>query len=177
MSLRPFIIPLAAVFVLLCFMSGCGHESEIRQPVAANEEVEFNHDHPKLAEVLTCATNGEGGVDYIWIQNNPDELKNYLTLMGSVPRRQYDSWSEPKQLGFLINAYNAATLKLVAEHYPISSIRGIGGVRSVWRLKVVSLFGVKMSLKYLVDQIIRKEFQKPAIHFALVCGSKGCPVL
>ena len=41
----------------------------------------------------------------------------------------------------------------------------------------MSLFGQKITLSHLEHEMIRKEFQSPLVHFALVCGSNSCPVL
>src|SRR5207249_4677467 len=38
----------------------------------------------------------------------------------------YARWSRAERLAFWINAYNAFTVKLVLDHYPITSIRKIG---------------------------------------------------
>ena len=169
---RAFIGVIALLLVL-----GCEHEAERGSPIPADKTVNFSHAHTKLAEILTHVSDGLGGVDYQRLQNNPDELKDYLKLAGSVPRSQYDTWSKPERMAFLLNVYNAATMKLVSGHYPVSSIKNIGGTRSVWDLKVVSLFGQKITLGHLEHEMIRKEFQSSSVHFALVCGSKGCPAL
>ena len=156
---------------------GCSHEAEKGRAIVADQKVAFSHDHPKLAKVLSKVSDGRGGVNYPWLQKHPKDLNDYLTLAASVPRRQFLEWSKPEQMAFLLNVYNAATIKLIVEHYPVSSIRDIRTIGSVWNLKVVSLFGGKISLSYLENQLLRKEFQASSVHFALVCGSKGCPVL
>ena len=164
------------VIVLLLGL-GCEHEAESELPIPADKIVKFNHGHTKLAEILSHVSDGLGGVDYQRLQKNPDELKYYLKLTASVPLSQYDMWTKPERMAFLLNVYNAATMKLVSDYYPVSSIKDIGGIRSVWDLKVVSLFGQKITLSHLEHEMIRKEFQSPSVHFALVCGSKGCPAL
>jgi len=169
---RAFIGAIALLLVL-----GCEHEAESELPIPADKMVKFSHAHTKLAEILTQVSNGLGRVDYQWLQKNPDELKDYLKLTASVPLSQYDMWTKPERMAFLINVYNAATMKLVSDHYPVSSIKDIGGIRSVWDLKVVSLFGQKITLSHLEHEMIRKEFRSPSVHFALVCGSNGCPAL
>ena len=85
-------------------------------------------------------------------------------------------------MAFLLNVYNAATLKLMADHYPVTSVKMIGGVRSVWNLKVVRLFGEKWTLNDVEHGMaeIRKAWAPISLEhfiFALVCGAKGCPVL
>ncbi len=167
---------------LICILSplsqwGCSHEAEKGQAILADKKVAFSHDHPKLAQVLSKVNDGKGGVKYTWLQKHPEDLDEYLALAGSVPREQFLEWSKHEQMAFLLNIYNAATLKLIVDHYPVSSIRDIRAIGSVWSLKAVSLFGEKISLSYLENQLLRKEFQTPSVHFALVCGSRGCPVL
>ena len=163
--------------IALLLVLGCEHEAEKGSSIPADKTVNFSHAHTKLAEILSHVSDGLGGVDYQWLQKNPDKLNDYLRLTGSVPRSQYDMWTKPERMAFLLNVYNAATLKLVSENYRVSSIKDIGGIRSVWDLKVVDLFGQKISLGHLEHEMIRKEFRSPSVHFALVCGSKGCPAL
>ena len=51
------------------------------------------------------------------------------------------SWTESQRLAFLINLYNAATLKLIVDHYPVKSIKDIGSFfKGPWDQPVVRLF-------------------------------------
>ena len=170
-----------AGFILLLLVAvllwGCKNEAESRPPIPAKEPITFDPTHPQLAKVLGKVTDGFGVVDYETLHRAPQPLDDYLNHAARVPRSQFDGWAKPERMAFLLNVYNAATLKLMADHYPIASIKMIGGVRSVWNLKVVRLFGEKCSLNHLEHEMIRKMFQSPSIHFALVCGAKGCPIL
>ncbi len=97
---------------------------------------------------------------------------------GGVSREDFDGWPEPERLAFLINLYNAATLQLIVDNYPVSSIKSLGGLaRSPWSRDFVSLFGKVVSLDDIEHTIIRKEYAEPRIHFALVCAAKSCPPL
>ena len=156
---------------------GCKNEAESRPPIPLKGPITFDPAHPQLAKVLEKVTDGFGAVDYEALHRNPEPLEAYLNLAASVPRSQFDCWTKPERMAFLLNVYNAATLKLMADHYPIASIKMIGGVRSVWNLKVVRLFGAKCSLNHVEHEMVRKMFQSPSVHFALVCGAKSCPVL
>ncbi len=170
-----------AGFILLLLgavlLWGCKNEAESRPPIPTEEPITFDSTHPQLAKVLEKVADGFGVVDYETLHRAPQPLDDYLNHAASVPRSQFDGWAKPERMAFLLNVYNAATLKLMADHYPIASIKMIGGVRSVWNLKVVRLFGEKCSLNHLEHEMIRKMFQSPSIHFALVCGAKGCPIL
>jgi hypothetical protein len=78
----------------------------------------------------------------------------------------------------LINLYNAATLKLIIDHYPVKSIKDIGSFfKGPWDQPVVRLFGNTITLNHLEHDILRKQYSEPRIHMALVCAAKSCPRL
>ena len=166
-----------ALPIVFVGIAGCSHESEKGAAVPTPKPVVFDHQHPGLAKVLAKVSDGFGMVDYGLLKKDPAELEAYLNLVATVPHSQFDGWTRPRRMAFLLNVYNATTLKLLADHHPVLSIKEIGGLRSVWNLKMGRLFGEKISLKFLEDELIRKQFNSPAVHFALVCGSRGCPVL
>ncbi|MEW6146240.1 MAG: DUF547 domain-containing protein [Thermodesulfobacteriota bacterium] len=95
-----------------------------------------------------------------------------------MTRREFEGWTRDEQLAFLINVYNAETLDLVIQNYPVKSIKEIGsGGKGPWEEPVVELFGETITLNALENGIIRKNFKEPKIHFALVCAAMGCPPL
>jgi len=120
----------------------------------------------------------DGLVNYKLLITNQQILNNYLKRLYRIKKEEYEKWDANDKLAFLINLYNAATLKLIIDNYPVKSIKEIGGIFfSPWKKKFITLFGKKVSLDFLEHQVIRKEFHEPRIHFALVCASKGCPPL
>ena len=165
------------VVVALLLIAGCTHESEQVPAVPATKPVAFDHAHPGLAKVLAKVSDGFGMVNYKAIKTDPTELEAYLKLAARVPRKQFDGWTKAHRMAFLLNVYNSTTLKLMADNHPVETIKEIGGLRRVWDLKVVRLFGGKISLGHLEHELIRKLFRSPSVHFALVCGSRGCPPL
>ncbi|MGI9554280.1 MAG: DUF547 domain-containing protein [Thermodesulfobacteriota bacterium] len=136
-------------------------------------ESAFDHNYGDYTALLNKNVNN-GKVDYKGIKSSNEDLNAVVSSFSAVTKEQYNGWSESQKLAFLINVYNAETLKLVAENYPLKSIKDIG---DPWDMKVVNLFGSKISLNQLEHEIIRKNFKEPRIHFALVCAAKGCPVL
>ncbi len=83
-------------------------------------------------------------------------------------------------MAFLINAYNAFTVKLVTENYPLDSIKEIGGVfGSPWAQAFIPLFGQTLTLNQIEHSMIREPgvFDESRIHFAVNCASIGCPAL
>ncbi len=119
-----------------------------------------------------------GQVDYHTLKENPLPLIRAMAAASAVTEKDFASWNKNRQLAFLINLYNTATLQLIVDHYPVESIKKIGNTfKGPWDQSVVPLFGKKITLNELEHEIIRKQYPDPRIHMALVCAAKGCPVL
>ena len=138
---------------------------------------DFDHAHPLYDGLLKDFVN-KGRVDYGGLKQGAGPLDRYLAAAAAVPEAQFLSWDEPRQLAFLFNLYNAATLRLILDHYPVGSIREIGGLfKGPWKQRVVGLFGRVVTLDDLEHGILRKRYNEPRLHLALVCAAKGCPPL
>jgi len=120
----------------------------------------------------------DGRVDYKGLKTDPNALDRYIDSAAGVPEEQFNSWTQSQRLAFLINLYNAATLKLVVDHYPVKSIKDIGSLfKGPWDQPVVRLYGKTITLNHLEHDILRKQYSEPRIHMALVCAAKSCPQL
>ena len=99
-----------------------------------------------------------------------------MSISNSIKSADMDQLGRDDRLAFLINSYNAFTIKLLTENYPIASIKDIpdadrwDGVR--WNLA-----GKTVSLNQIEHKYVRPNFKEARIHFALVCGAIGCPPL
>ncbi|MBM3845409.1 MAG: DUF547 domain-containing protein [Verrucomicrobia bacterium] len=162
---------LTAAFVLV-FHAICGLSK-----ATGGEGMPGEFTHAGLRKVLAthASTNG---VNYAALKADPAELNAYLDECSHVTKSRFEAWPKAAQLAFLVNLYNATTLRLVAKHYPVSSIRQIGGLLgNPWKLKEVRIHGDLMTLDELEHDVIRKRYAEPRIHFAVVCAAKGCPTL
>jgi Protein of unknown function, DUF547 len=118
------------------------------------------------------------GVNYAGIKNDIAPLNTYLDSIAAVTESEFNSFSREQQMAMLINLYNAATLKLVADHYPVNSIRDISkSSGGPWKQPVVRLLGKKQTLDYLENDLLRPKYKDPRVHFAINCASIGCPIL
>ncbi len=125
--------------------------------------------------VLRTYVNADGLVDYSALQANPQVLENFITQLGSVPSGTYAAWSQNEKIAFLINAYNAITLKSIIDQNPLKgSIKDIFGV---WNFKKHTVMERSLTLDNIEHAILRKDFQEPRIHAALVCAAISCPPL
>lgn len=141
------------------------------------QDSDFDHSHPALTTVLQGAVKNER-VDYAALKKSPDALGAYLAALATVSEKTFNGWEKNQRLAFLINLYNAATIKLVVDNYPLKSIKDIGNfLKGPWDQPVVHLFGKTVTLNHIEHDIIRAEYGDPRAHFALVCASIGCPPL
>jgi hypothetical protein len=94
--------------------------------------------------------------------------------------------SKEARLAFWINVYNAHTLKLICDNYPVRSINDLHGrgfalrrvlKRTVWDRPLATINNRKMTLNEIEHKIIRPMFKDPRIHFVLVCAANSCPPL
>lgn len=125
--------------------------------------------------------NDKGLVDYKSFKSDVKTLDKYLAMLGKNPPK--DSWSKNEQIAYWINAYNANTVKLILDYYPLKSIKDIGSsiqipfVTTPWAKKFIKIGSETMSLDNIEHGTLRKKFDEKRIHFALVCGAMSCPRL
>ncbi|MFC1585568.1 DUF547 domain-containing protein [Fibrobacterota bacterium] len=116
----------------------------------------------------------KGNVDYSGLKADKEHmnlLEKYLKVLGKTEIADY---SRQEKLAFWINAYNAFTIKLIINHYPVKSIKDI---KKPWKEKIWTAAGETLSLDDIEHKKLRKELKEPRIHFAIVCASIGCPDL
>ncbi len=105
-------------------------------------------------------------------------LKAYLAKLQGV---KVTALKGDEQRAFWINLYNALTIDVVLDHYPVKSIRDIslGGFFTVgpWKKELVAVEGRKLSLDNIEHDILRKVWRDPRVHYAVNCASMGCPNL
>ena len=114
------------------------------------------------------------GVDYSELRLDGffSKLVNNLALYSPENLKSHE-----EKLAFWINVYNVFAVKIVADNYPVQSIKDIGGLfKSVWKLEAGVVGGRGYSLNEIEHQILRK-MREPRIHVAIVCASISCPDL
>ena len=130
------------------------------------------HRHEIWDRILAARVSAGGRVDYAGLKKDRSDLDQYLTLLAENPVQE--SWSRSQKLAYWINAYNAFTVDLILDHYPLESIRDIN---RPWGKKFIKLGDELYSLNQIEHDIIRPVFKEPRIHFAVVCAAVSCPSL
>ena len=124
----------------------------------------------------------DGGIDYAsWQVKSANELQRWLAKVQSI---NLEGIGRDSAIAFLLNLYNALTVQQVLLKYPIKSIcpRVLGipnwlSFLQFFQKKIYTLDGRPLSLNGIEHGILRRNYSEPRIHFALVCASKGCPLL
>jgi hypothetical protein len=137
-------------------------------------------DHGIWDKLTAKHVTPEGYVDYEGFIADSVQVNAYLALLGKHHPND-THWSRDERLAYWINAYNAFTLKLIMDHYPVQSIKdiknGIPFVNTVWDIKFIEIEDRTYDLNNIEHGIIRPKFAEPRIHFAVNCASVSCPRL
>ena len=178
----------AAVVFFLCFSTAVlaapkpelwpkwlGHNS--------HSEIRVDHkgwDRFLKIYVVTDDPSGINRVRYASVTpQDKEKLKEYLKGLQSV---QVSGLNRDEQEAYWINLYNALTVKVVLDHYPVKSIRDIdispGWFKDgPWDVKLVKVEGEGMTLNDIEHRILRPIWKDNRIHYAVNCASFGCPNL
>lgn len=153
--------------------------AEVSTPAAAVEEevpvaAPVAPSHSSWNTLLTQFVTSSGKVNYKGLKAKQKDLEAYLKLLADNPVQS--SWSRNEKMAYWINAYNAFTVKLILDNYPLSSITNLSGGK-VWDKKWIQLGGKTYSLNNIENDILRPRYKDARIHFAVNCAAKSCPPL
>lgn len=144
-----------------------------------NKTVDHSQWDKLLKRYVVAGPDGLNRVDYKAFKSaGHPVLREYIahleaTDVTRLPRRE--------QFAFWTNLYNAKTIDIVLEHYPVASIRDIDisgfFADGPWGKKVVNVNGIALSLDDIEHTILRRLFRDRRVHYAVNCASVGCPNL
>jgi len=133
-----------------------------------------------LAAYVKPDAQGYNKVDYRGVKSKLGSLRAYIA---SLEAANPVSLSRNEAHAFWINLYNAKTLEVVADAFPVSSIKKInlGGSflfgSGPWKAKILTVNGTELSLDDIEHEIVRALFRDPMSHYGLNCASYSCPNL
>lgn len=136
-------------------------------------------DHRAWSEMLSLYVTKTGEGNYPGFIEDKMKLEEYLHTLSSFPPGE--NWRRQDKLAYWINAYNAYTVKLIIDNYPLKSIKDIANglpmINSPWDIKFFKIGETDFDLNTIEHEILRKQFDEPRIHFAINCASFSCPRL
>ena len=159
------------IFILLLVFTGIafGHAKSlaINEGPLTLQKVDYS----TWDKLLKKYVDDQGNVDYKNFLKEIGLLNSYIEQQTKNPVSEYDT--KESKLVYYINLYNAATVKLILDNYPLGSIKDLKGP---WNRQVVTIRNKQLSLGDIEHNILRK-MDEPRIHFAINCASYSCPKL
>ncbi len=106
-------------------------------------------------------------------------LEDYIAMLSQT---RISGFGRAEQMAYWINLYNALTVKVILDHYPVASIRDIDTspgwfADGPWGAELVTVEGEAITLDDIEHRILRPIWRDPRIHYAVNCASVGCPNL
>jgi len=185
---------LYATWVLLLAGVGASAWSQNAQQAPIQETTAstgFDQSHGAFDLLLKAFVKPDGLVDYQGMLKRRAELDRYLASLQAVTVTEFAKWTGIEREAYWINAYNAFTLRLILDNYPVDSIKDLGGLcSSVFSKEFIPLAHLaqvdqrsevstrgKLSLGEVEHDILAHVSRTPLFHFAIVCASWSCPQL
>lgn len=169
--MKPLISLCAALMVMLC------------APLRA-EAADLDDYDRLLNRYVSASTDGVARVRYAAWKTNSEDVRALNEVVTWMERQQPTRMSRDARFAYWVNLYNAVTLQVVLENYPVRSIRDIRsrtldprGLIGPWRTERVTVEGRRLTLDAIEHGILRPEFRDPRVHYAVNCASVGCPNL
>ncbi len=152
---------------------------------AAAEKSSITVDHLAWDEILNSylMTDHPSGINrfsYSLVsREDKEKLNRYLDML---QQEKVSLLLQIEQKAYWINLYNALTIKVILDHYPVDSITDIDispGFFSngPWDADLLTIEGERISLNDIEHRILRPIFDDNRVHYALNCASLGCPDL
>jgi hypothetical protein len=151
------------VAILVAFLMFCDRTPIVAQP-----------SHELWNGLLRQHVSVSGRVQYKLLKAEQKTLDAYLDhLSRNAPQPK---WSKAETMSYWINAYNALTVRIVLQHFPVKSIKDLHA-GNPWDVDCFETGGQRYSLNKIENDVLRKKFRDARVHFALNCAAKSCPPL
>jgi len=150
------------------------------QDPESTQQIDHSAWNDFLARYIQPGEDGINRVRYSRVSDNDrQQLGSYIGSLEKLPVRQFNS---QQQLAYWVNLYNALTVYVVLQHYPVNGIRDIDispgfFANGPWGKKLLTIEGQNVSLNDIEHRILRPIWQDPRLHYVLNCASLGCPNL
>ncbi len=105
------------------------------------------------------------------------KLDSYIGQLAETPISRFN---RDEQFAYWVNLYNALTIKVILDAYPVDSIRDIrSGLFSAgpWDKRLIAVEGEQLTLNDIEHRILRPIWKDPRVHYAVNCASISCPNL
>lgn len=152
-------------------------QPELKKVIPAKskaKKVSGKPSHSAFNSLLSKYVTSSGTVNYAGFKSQKSALDSYLKDLENNPVKS--NWSRNEKMAYWINLYNAATIKLILDNYPTSSIKNINGGKP-WDKRWIKSGSKTYTLNEIENAVLRPQFNDARIHFAVNCAAISCPRL
>ena len=188
--LRTTLLLTAGMTLLLSPLAVAQTNSSSSYGSGTSAAVQTTSSHAAWTSILqnyVSAPDGQGltHFDYARLSSNAADKAKLASYIQSLSATNPGTLSQNEAIAFYSNLYNAVTIDLIVQNYPVGSIRKaktyngekVSGIAGPWKKVKVSVNGQTMSLNDVEHEVLRKQFPSPYVHYMVNCASVGCPNL
>lgn len=188
--LRTTLLLTAGMTLLLSPLAVAQTNSSSSYGSGTSAAVQTTSSHAAWTSILqnyVSAPDGQGltHFDYARLSSNAADKAKLASYIQSLSATNAGTLSQNEAIAFYSNLYNAVTIDLIVQNYPVGSIRKaktyngekVSGIAGPWKKVKVSVNGQTMSLNDVEHEVLRKQFPSPYVHYMVNCASVGCPNL
>jgi hypothetical protein len=178
--MKTHLITLSFLLLLLCIYTNKPNHINDKISLAKKEQFAVKNsdndlvkklDYSLFNKLLQNHVSEKGVVNYRGFIKDNKSFSDFLSILSE--NTPTSNWSREEKLAFWMNTYNAFTIKLIIDHYPLKSIKNI---KKPWDKRFFKIGNKNYSLNDIEHQILRK-MNDPRIHFGINCASYSCPTL
>ena len=132
-----------------------------------------------LTTYLSSHPSGVNRFDYAALKASDEDTAKLADYLAHLQAHDPRTYARAEQKAYWINFYNALTVQVVVNAYPVDSIRGIHEswipLSGPWDDVHAQVAGQELTLNNIEHGILRPIWRDNRIHYAVNCASYGCP--
>lgn len=185
-AMKKILLLIPVIFFYPCLIAEAAPEPDLWPHwLAHNPTSSCQVDHSRWGRFLQrylddTHPSGINRVRYVAVTT--EDKKHLQEYLDSLQGISVSDLRRLEQKAYGINLYNALTVKVILDHYPVKSIREIDispgwFSNGPWDAKLVQIEGKKLSLNDIEHRILRPIWEDSRIHYGVNCASLSCPNL
>jgi hypothetical protein len=170
----------AVVHVYHLWLARTAHANPLFEQHALGSDAQVDHsDWQKILDSYLVKSDKSGHTLFRYNDVSDDDKASLEDYIDGLQEISPSVLNQDEQFAYWVNMYNAVTVNLIIDAYPIESIKDVGSVVNLgpWDDVVVEVDGQEMTLNNIEHGVLRPIFGENRVHYAVNCASLGCPNL
>ena len=146
---------------------------------ANTETIDHSAWQSLLTTYLSSHPSGVNRFDYAALKASAEDTAKLAGYLAHLQAHDPRAYARAEQKAYWINFYNALTVQVVVNAYPVDSIRNIHEswipLSGPWDDVHAQVADQELTLNNIEHGILRPIWRDNRIHYAVNCASYGCP--